>query len=75
MVLFAFKGLGQSKLFAVPPGSEEYVKVSDKLRATIPTATIMQIARVENAKLHEAFHLKLNDIKDQMGGQYKYHLK
>lgn len=66
------KGLDEEKLFAVLPGSHEFVKIETGFRATMHGrfTRIVRIERVENGFQHEAHALKARTIARQIGSAY-----
>ena len=59
-----------TQLVSVPPSAREFMVIAARFLQTLPQATLVQIERVENGPLYNAFLLQVETLKKQMGGNW-----
>jgi hypothetical protein len=56
-------------LAAVEPGSAEWVRLESRLRATVPSATLRRVERIQNVRLYASFDVQMTMLQNDLGGE------
>eukprot|EP00900_Chrysochromulina_parva_P001217 jgi/Chrpa1/11096/Chrysochromulina_OHIO_Genome00022610-RA len=57
------------QLAAVEPGSAEWVRLESRLRATVPSATLRRVERIQNVRLWTSFDIQMTMLQNDLGGE------
>ena len=56
-------------LAAVEPGSADWARLESRLLATVPSATLRRVERIQNVRLYASFDVQMTMLQNDLGGE------